>query len=287
MNDTTFAAAGDPATEPTLRCSVRDGVFQMELNRPASRNPLGGEMVDALDAAVAEASADPSVRVILITAAGEAFSAGGSISNLADRLVEAPGSDGQDPIAAGNRRYGHFLSKLVACGKPSVVAVNGAAMGGGAGLVCAADISIGTSTARFGFPEASIGLVPGQILPFVAARVGVQAARRLMLTGERIDGTEALRIGLLDYCVADVEQLKARTDAVLKSLLGCAPMATATTKALLRDTLAMDQWAADGLHTYLDHAAIVFARQMRTEAIEGVAAAREKRRPDWRAVRYS
>ena len=288
MNPVPASSAPTAAlVEPFLRCSRLNAVFHIELNRPASRNPLGAEMVEALSAAVAEASADSLVRVILLTAAGDTFSAGGNLGNLSERLEARPGADGQDPIAAGNRRYGSFLAQLAGSGKTSVVAVHGPAMGGGAGLVCAADIAIGTTAARFGFPETSIGLVPGQILPFVAARIGVQAARRLMLTCERIDGTEAHRIGLLDYCVSDAEQLRARTDAVISSLVACAPVASATTKALLRDTLAMAEWHADGLRGYLDQASTVFARQMRTEAVVGIVAARGKHRPDWHAVRYS
>ncbi len=152
-------------------------------------------------------------------------------------------------------------------------------MGGGAGLACAADISIGVAGARFGFPEAAIGLVPGQILPFVAARIGVPAARRLMLTGERIDGAEAHRIGLLDYLVQDGADLAARTDAVLASVLACGPAATVGTKRLLR--LAPQLPHASALASYLDEAAELFARQMRTEAVEGVAASRAKRKPQW------
>ena len=152
-------------------------------------------------------------------------------------------------------------------------------MGGGAGLACAADLSIGVAGARFGFPEAAIGLVPGQILPFVAARIGVPAARRLMLTGERIDGTEAHRIGLLDYLVQDAAELETRTRALVASVLACGPSASMGTKRLLRQVAQPPQGAA--LERYLDEAADLFAAQMRTEAIEGVAASRARRKPGW------
>ncbi len=275
--------SSDHATrdDPPVRCTLADAVFQIELNRPASRNPLSPDMVDALDAAVAQASATPAVRAILITAAGEAFSAGGNLGNMAERLSASAGADGMDPIARGNRCYGDFLRRLCASPKVVVASVRGAAMGGGAGLVCAADIAIGAQGAKFGFPETGIGLVPGQILPFVAARIGVQAARRLMLTGERIDAAEACRIGLLDYHVADAAQLQAHTRALLDRIVASAPGASAATKRMLHTVLGAQAWWSEGLPAYLDEAADTFARQMRTEAIEGVAAARAKRAPDW------
>lgn len=281
---TPSAAPSLCADDPPALCNVQDAIYRITLNRPASRNPLGPEMIDALDAALDEANALPGVRAILITAAGDAFSAGGNLGNIQDRLRATAGPDGQDPIATGNRRYGHFLQKLSASPKVVVVSVSGAAMGGGAGLVCAADIAIGAQGAKFGFPEAAIGLVPGQILPFVAARIGVQAARRLMLTGERIDAAEAHRIGLIDYHVADATQLAERTAALLASITNCAPGASAATKRMLRNVLGGKPWWQEALDGYLDEAANTFAAQMRTEAIEGVAAARAKRAPQWQSA---
>lgn len=271
-------------TDTPVRCVQRGAVFQIELNLPDARNPLGPQMIDALDAALTQAIETPTARAVLITAAGPAFSAGGNLGNMAERLGAAPGANGKDPIALGNRRYGDFLRRLSASPKVVVASVRGAAMGGGAGLVCAADIAIGAQGAKFGFPEAAIGLVPGQILPFVAARIGVQAARRLMLTGERIDAAEAHRIGLLDYHVADAAHLDAHTDELLARILACAPGASATTKQMLNAVLGAKRWWSDELTHYLDEAADAFARQMRSEAIEGVAAAREKRAPNWQAA---
>lgn len=283
--DTAAIPSPSPSpAEPPVRCTVRGAVLQIELNRPAERNPLGADTVEALTDGLARADSDPAIRVVLFTGAGEAFSAGGNLGNLAERLQEPPGADGRDPIARGNRSYGEFLQQLQRSPKTTVASVRGAAMGGGAGLVCAVDIAIGAAGAKFGFPEASIGLVPGQILPFVAARIGVQAARRLMLTGERIDAAEAHRIGLLDYLVADAADLPARTEAVIASIVGCAPRASAHTKQLLRSILGQEAWEAEGLVRYLDGASELFARQMRSEAIEGVAASRARRKPDWSAA---
>lgn len=154
-------------------------------------------------------------------------------------------------------------------------------MGGGAGLVCAVDIAVGSPAARFGFPEAGIGLVPGQILPFVSARVGVQVARRLMLTGERINGAEAYRIGLLDYLSESEEALPARVREVLKVVVATAPAASVVTKCLLTQMRSLSAQSHDALKNYLDAASVKFAQQMRSEAVEGVTAARERRPARW------
>lgn len=238
-------------------------------------------MVAALAKAVDQAEQMDDVRVILFTAAGKAFSAGGDLGNIADRLAVKPGTDGQDPVAVGNRRYGEFLSRLTRSSKVTVACVNGTAMGGGAGLVCAVDISVGSPGARFGFPEAGIGLVPGQILPFVIARVGVQVARRLMLTGERIDGVEAHRIGLLDYLAQTDEALPARVQEVLEFVVATAPAASVLTKSLLTQARPLSAQSPKALENYLDAASIKFAQQMRSEAVEGVTAARERRPARW------
>jgi len=238
-------------------------------------------MVAALSKAVDQAEQMDDVRVILFTAAGKAFSAGGDLGNIADRLAVKPGADGQDPIAGGNRRYGEFLARLILSSKVTVACVHGAAMGGGAGLVCAVDIAIGSPAARFGFPEAGIGLVPGQILPFVSARIGVQVARRLMLTGERIDGAEAHRLGLLDYLAESEEALPARVREILGSVVATAPAASVTTKCLLTQMRALSAQSHEALTHYLDTASVKFAQQMRSEAVEGVTAARERRPARW------
>ncbi|GAO25725.1 enoyl-CoA hydratase [Alicycliphilus sp. B1] len=163
-------------------------VARIHLNRGDARNPLGAEMVQALSAAVGEASGQSGVRVILLTAAGPGVQRRGQ-PGQPGRQAGLPrrGPTGATPSPPGNRRYGEFLTQLVNVPQVTVACVQGAAMGGGAGLACAVDIAVGSPEARFGFPEAAIGLVPGQILPFVAARLGLPAARRLVLTGRRID----------------------------------------------------------------------------------------------------
>lgn len=261
--------------------SQKGPVFTIQLNRGESRNPLGADMVRALSRALTQATAMKDVRIVLFTAAGPAFSAGGNLGNIQDRLAEPLQADGRDPIAAGNRHYGDFLSQLISTPVVTVASIQGAAMGGGAGLACAVDIAIGAAEAKFGFPEVSIGLVPGQILPFVAARLGLQTARRLMLTGQRIPAAEAYRIGLLDYLVQAPQTLAEKTQEVVQSLLAAAPQASALTKRMLGTLPTAPLSGNHVLPSYLDNASEIFAAQMRSEAIEGVTAAREKRAAQW------
>ncbi len=276
-----MAASEDGRATGPLRVNDRGPIRHLELDRPEARNPLDPPMIAALTAAVTEAGQDAAVRVVLITGRGKAFSAGGNLGNIAERLAATAENGGRDPIATGNRRYGRFLQLFAAIPKVTIVAAAGAAMGGGAGLVCAADISVGASSASFGFPETRIGLVPGQILPFVAARLGIGNARRLMLTGERVDGREAHRLGLLDYLVEDPGDWDARVDEIAATVVRNAPAATSWTKSALARTAGRADPEGGDLDPYLDDAADMFARQMRSEAIEGVAASREKRDPDW------
>lgn len=278
-----MAQSNEAADAPLL--TRREGpVFHVILNRPQARNPLGAEMVERLEEALSVAEACAAVRVVAVSAAGPAFSAGGNLGNIAERLAASPGADGADPIAQGNRRYGRFLERFADSSKITVAVAQGAAMGGGAGLVCAADLAIGVRDARFGFPEVSIGLVPAQILPFVAARIGLQAARRMMLTGERIDADSARAVGLLDYVFDAGLDWEQGVAGVLRRCADAAPRAAGQTKRMLRGLFGQQRWHEGELGAYLDAASRSFAGQMRTEAVEGIAAAKAKRRPDWDAA---
>ena len=270
--------------DTAVSIDLSDGVFRIVLNRPDSRNALGREMVEGLMQALDQAIADSRARVIVFAAMGKAFCAGGNLGNVNARLAEPIGEDGRDPIAIGNRFYGKFLESLTRTPKPTVAVVQGAAMGGGAGLVCAVDIAIAISDAKFGFPETSIGLVPAQILPFVAARIGIQQARRMMLTGERISAEAAFQIGLVDYLEQDAQSLGARLEQVTTALKHAGPKALENTKTMLRTLFGMRDWQEHGLSEYLDNAADVFAAQLRSEALEGIDAARTRRTPVWDAL---
>ncbi|AFK56375.1 enoyl-CoA hydratase/isomerase family protein [Tistrella mobilis] len=258
----------------------RDGpVLRLTLNRPDVRNAMTGEMVRQLTEVVAWAEDHPEVGTLVISGAGGTFCAGGDIKGFMASFRAARPEAGQpDPIQADNRRFGHFLTRIEALPQTVVVAVEGAAFGGGLGLACIGDVVIATRDARFALSETGLGIPPAQIAPFVAARIGVSQARRLALTGMRFDGAEAGRIGLVHEVVEDGAALEARVAKLVADIRRCAPGANATTKRLL---MAQRTTALPDL---LDLSSAEFARCLRgAEGQEGVAAFLEKRQPAWAA----
>jgi isohexenylglutaconyl-CoA hydratase len=168
------------------------------------------------------------------------------------------------------------------CARPSahsplaiVALLEGTVMGGGFGLACVADVAIATETASFRLPETSLGVVPAQIAPFLVERLGYSQAKRLAVTGGRLDAAAALRIGLVHQQV-DSGQLQAALDAVLADILACGPGALAATKAL------MAKARLQAPASLIDEAAAVFSRAAQgPEAMEGMGAFLQKRKPNW------
>lgn len=259
-------------TNPVMVRRV-EGMLFATLNIPATRNALAPEVVAALTDAVAQAEGDAGIRALVLRGAGGTFSAGGNVGNFQARLDADVGDE--DPVAARNRQFGHCMTRLAALPVPVIAAVDGPAMGGGMGLACAADIVLATRAARFSLSETTLGIIPAQIAPFVVGRLGATLTRRLGLTGERIDGAAALAIGLVDHLADDSAGLDNLIAEWLTRIGRCAPHANRQFKALVA---RCGQMPVDGL---LDEASHQFARCMRTEGMEGIAAFREKRDPRW------
>ena len=258
-----------------VRALRQGGFLFLTLDDAPTRNALSPEMVEELKLAVEAAAADAGLRAVVLRGANGFFCAGGSMGNFHKSQQSAATAGETDPIAANNRRFGDFMITLARLPKVLVAVVEGAAMGGGFGLACVADIVLARKDAKFALSETTLGLVPAQIAPFVVARIGQARARRLALSGERIDGAEAVRIGLADFVAEDVTALEAKLLAVLQGIARCAPGANAATKALLQECVELEPGPI------LDRAAQAFARQMRGEGAEGVAAFRDKRDAAW------
>ncbi|HUX24775.1 MAG TPA: enoyl-CoA hydratase-related protein [Burkholderiales bacterium] len=258
-----------------LRTLRQGGFLFLTLDDAPTRNALSPEMVAELQTAIDSAAGDSALRAVVLRGANGFFCAGGSMGNFQKSQQSVAAAGEGDPIAANNRVFGYFLTALARLPQVLVAVVEGAAMGGGFGLACVADVVLARSDAKFALSETALGLVPAQIAPFVVARIGQASARRLALTGERIDGAEAARIGLVDFVCDDAAALEAKLLAVLQGVARCAPGANAATKALLQRCAEMD------LGPILDDAARAFARQMRSEGAEGVAAFRDKRDAAW------
>lgn len=202
----------------------------LTLNRPDKRNALSRGLIAALTDAVARAAADPRARCVILTGDGSAFCAGMDLDELRGTVENAAEAELVWDDAA---RLSALYARLYECPKPTVAALNGAAVAGGAGLVTVCDLAVGVPTAKVGYPEVRRGLVAAMVLPHLLRHVGERAARWLLLTGELIDAEEAVRIGFLNTVVAP-ELLLSTAEAWAGFLAEGGPKALAATKDLLR-----------------------------------------------------
>ena len=196
------------------------------LHRPDKRNALSRTLIAELDRMFALAAADPSVRSVILTGSGPAFCAGMDLDELRSTAES-------EIIWEDAQRLSALYGLIYSIPKPTIAAVNGAAVAGGAGLVSVCDLAVAVPTAKFGYPEVRRGLVAAMVLPHLLRHVGERAARWMLLTGELIDGAEAHRIGLVN-ALAEPEALIDTAVRWAESLAQGGPKALATTKELLR-----------------------------------------------------
>lgn len=254
--------------------------LEITLNRPEVRNAMSLSMVRELRQALAHAESTAgsahATRVVVLRGAGGHFCAGGDLKDMAaahQRAAQAEG--GADPIAEVNAEFGHLCAAFAATPLAVVAVLEGTVMGGGLGLACVADVAIATETANFRLPETSLGVVPAQIAPFLVERLGYSQAKRLAVTGGRLDAAQALAIGLVHQQVPTTDVDRA-VQAVLADILACAPEALAATKTLM----AKARWNTPA--ALIDEAAAVFSRAVQgPEGQEGTSAFLQKRKPNW------
>ncbi|MFW6413135.1 MAG: enoyl-CoA hydratase/isomerase family protein [Oceanicaulis sp.] len=259
----------------TLLLDRKCGALHVTLNRPELRNAMSlamvAELLDALGDA--ERSGD---RAIVLRGAGGHFCSGGDIKDMGAAQDKPVAPGGPDPVAEVNARFGELCAAYASTGLPVVAVVEGAVMGGGFGLACVADVVIADESALFRLPETGLGLVPAQIAPFLVERLGYSEARRLAVTGGRIDARRALSLGLVHELCAGEGALDKALAATLDQIRLGAPGAIAATKRLIRRARLADASAL------IPEAADMFARAARgPEGAEGLTAFLEKRKPRW------
>jgi isohexenylglutaconyl-CoA hydratase len=260
-----------PATQ-TLILQRQGSVLTIWLNRPEAKNALSAEMTDELSLVLDSTRNDRSIRTIVLRGKGGVFCAGGDIKGFKSDMQQVSA----EQVAKGNRGFGDLMIKLNEQPQVVIILVEGAAIGGGLGLACVGDITLVTADARFRLSETSLGIPPAQIAPFVTERVGLTQARRLMLTGARFTGAEAVTLGIAHGVAVDSDDLDAQCQQILQQINACAPGANAVTKSILFETLRRPRAAA------LDFASQGFAQCMLSaEGLEGIAAFVEKRKPSW------
>ena len=264
-----------------IRAEQVGAVLHITLNRPEARNAMSLQMVaelqQALQAAEATAGSEGAVRVVVLRGAGGHFCAGADLKDMAGARMRSMQREAgaPDPIAEVNAAFGRLCVAYAQTPLAVVAVLEGTVMGGGFGLACVADVALADESASFRLPETSLGVVPAQIAPFLVERLGYSQAKRLAVTGGRLDAAAAHRMGLVhELCSAD--DLPQTLNRVLSDILACAPGALAATKALMQQ--ARFSPAAD----LVEQAAAVFAHSAQSaEGLEGMTAFIQKRKPTW------
>ena len=262
-----------PKTENIL-LEQEAGWLTIWFNRPDNRNALSKELTTELKEVLNAVRDKKNIRGITLRGKGGVFCAGGDLKGFKNNYQG--GSQTVEDIAAASRQGGQMFDLINELPQVVLILVEGAAIAGGLGMVCCADAVAVTKDARFAMTETAIGIPPAQIAPFVAQRLGLRIARRLMVTASRFDGKEAHRLGLADYVVDDAAGLDQIEADMKKQVRRCAPGANAVTKAIVLATRHLNR------EQQLDFAAKGFAECMLSdEGREGVASFIEKRKPIW------
>ncbi|UWZ84912.1 enoyl-CoA hydratase/isomerase family protein [Occallatibacter riparius] len=257
--------------EQTIEVENRGAVAWLWLNRPALHNALNEELIRELTLVMRGLRDDPAVRVIVLSGRGRSFCAGADIESM-KRLGAASRAENRDNA----RELADLFHAIASSPKPTIARVNGAAIGGGLGLVSACDIVIASSDAKFAASEVRLGLIPATIGPYVVRAIGPRWARRLFQTAERITAAQAERIGLVHETV-EAEALDARVESIVNDLLAGAPGAQHAAKDLI-DAVANRPITAELIEYTAERIAVIRAQD---EAKEGLSAYLEKRKPGW------
>lgn len=255
-----------------LITEVDGGVGIVTLNRADRHNAFDDQTIVELIDVMGAMNANPDVRVIVLSSTGRSFSAGADV-----HWMQRAAAQGHDDNLRDARNLAEMLRAIAQSAKPVIARVQGAAYGGGVGVVAACDVAIATFDAQFALTEVKLGIIPSAISPHVIAAIGERYARRYMLTAERFSAAEAYRIGLVHEMVADEAALDEAVGLVVDGLLKNGPKALTECKALIR---AVAGQPLDG--ELVEETAQRIARIRATEeAREGFAAFLEKRKPNW------
>jgi len=254
----------------TILVSSDGPLLSIALNRPEVHNAFNEVMIAELQDAIDRSVREDRVRVVVLTGKGRSFCAGADL-NWMRRVKDYS----YEENLAESRRLADLMYAIYTLPVPTIARVNGAAIGGGTGLLAACDVIIAAEVAKFSLSEVKLGLVPAVISPYVIRRVGESRCRQLMLTGERFKADRAKRYGLVNT-VAPVDDLDDAVHKRVAQLLTSGPEALKTCKELLHRVPLMNFREAR------DYTAEVIARlRISPEGQEGMASFLEKRKPDW------
>jgi methylglutaconyl-CoA hydratase len=254
----------------TLRLAHDAGVATITLNRPDKRNAISYELIEELRAALDEV-AHSSALVLILTGAGKAFCSGMDLDNLKALVGRSPEENLKD-----SETMAHLFRSLYDFPRPTIAAVNGAAIAGGCGLATLCDFTLAVPEAKFGYTEVRIGFVPAIVSTFLLRQIGEKHARDLLLTGRIVTADEAHRLGLINEIVP-AEKLSHRARELALQLMENSPASLAGTKRLLSEH-ARIELDAQIKSSVRENAAIRATRDFR----EGISSFLEKRKPVWK-----
>jgi methylglutaconyl-CoA hydratase len=254
----------------TLRLDQDGSVATVTLARPEVHNAFHPTMIAELTDVFSTLAQDDSLRVVVLASEGKSFSAGADLGWMKESINYTEAENEADAL-----RLAQMFEIINSIPKPLIIRVQGAALGGGVGLVACGDVVIASEQAFFGLTEVRLGIIPAAISPFVMAKIGLSQARRYFLTGERFDAVTAQSLELV-HQVAGVDQLDDAVNAMKVEMLKGGPQAHREIKALIR--------AVDGRHPQdvsADTAQRIARVRVGAEAQEGLTAFFEKRKPNW------
>jgi methylglutaconyl-CoA hydratase len=242
----------------------------LTLNRPDLHNAFDAAMIAELTDAFNRLAEDERARVVILSGAGASFCAGADVGWMRETI----GWTFEQNVADATALAGLFAAAWC-LPKPLIGRINGAAIGGGAGLVACCDLAVAAETARFGFSEVKLGLLPAVIAQYVVPKIGVSQARALFVSGERITAERAFDIGLI-HAITSADELDATVRSLATRMLASGPEAVGAAKRLVDAVWSLER---DAARSYVVHA--IASARTSAEGQEGLRAFLEKRRPDW------
>jgi methylglutaconyl-CoA hydratase len=253
-----------------LKIERAGAVTSVVLNRPEIHDAFDDVTIAELTRAFADLAKDDATRVVLLRSTGKHFSAGADL-NWMRRIADYSEEENREDARALERMF----RAIATCPKPVVARVQGAALGGGSGLVATADLAVATTRASFGFTEARLGILPAVISPYVLKKLHWGQAQALFLTGERFRADKALRLGLVAEVVEE-EELDTTVQRVIDDLLACSPDSQQRIKELI-PRIAHLEFAEAADHTV----ASITASRAGTDGKAGMAAFLNKEKAPW------
>jgi len=252
--------------------ATRDGIAILTLNRPDRHNAFNSQVIEEITDALETLEEQDTLRMVIVRGAGKSFSAGADLEWMKAAQHWTREDNEEDALALAE-----MLRRLAELPPMTLALVQGAAMGGGAGLVAACDVAVAVKGAKFKFSEVRLGLTPATISPFVINAIGPRWAKALFVTAEGFDANYAEKIGLVQYVVDDLDGLSTMEEHIANLAMDAAPGAIRDAKNLVLDFAGEPVSAALSRET----AKRIATRRVSDEGKEGLSAFLEKRKPNW------